>query len=343
MTDQDTNKLVAKAIAYLKKRQYLDAANVFRTLYDSTQDPKAAHDLAYCFNLAGKFQAAENWFRKAEVLWNKPAVPTDSMESVKCPYCDATKFKKVWVGNAADAYPEIHGVFDPIKTWVRCSVCGLVFTNPRPTKQALKAYYSAFYASHNGIQNETQAEVAFDRLLYGEKLLKSLEKLRGGTVGTLLEIGSGVGFLLSMADYRGWSATGMELNLDTVTFCKKTFGCNIIEADLENYAFDANSRFDVIIMQEVLEHLCFPIDTMHKVIEVLAPGGILLLSTPDLSHPFHRLFGQADPMWSVASHLTYWSQTEIENLLHANGLSLERMDSSPLYRGSRYYYAKRDQ
>ena len=341
MTQHDMNAIVAKATAYLRKEQYLAAANAFNVLYDRTQDPKAAHDLAYCYNLAGKLTDAEKWFRKAESLWHRPLPPADSMETVRCPLCNSAKFQRVWVGNTAEAYPEVYGIFDQIKIWVKCSRCHLVYANPRPTKQALERYYSAFYASKNGIESQVQAEEAYDRLMYCEQIINAVEECRGGEVGTLLEVGSGVGFQLAVASYRGWKVTGMELDADTARFCKRTFGCDVFSADLESHTFSRDDQYDVVVMSEVLEHLFSPASSIQKLVGVLAPGGVLLLSTPDLSHPFHILFQQADPMWAVASHLTYWSREGIENLLESTGLTIVKTSFSPVYRGSQYFYAKR--
>lgn len=56
-----------------------------------------------------------------------------------------------------------------------------------------------------------------------------------------------------------------------------------------------SQKFDLILLLDVLEHMTDPFDFFKQVTELLAPGGIVLISLPNVAHwsvRFQLLFGQ---------------------------------------------------
>jgi SAM-dependent methyltransferase len=94
----------------------------------------------------------------------------------------------------------------------------------------------------------------------------------------VLDVGCGVGLLLDEAR-RGSRTQGVELS-DWGVRRARHLGLDVFQCDLEEAGFDPGS-FDAVFMIDVLEHLADPVRTLVKVSQVLRPGGVFCLVTPD--------------------------------------------------------------
>lgn len=52
--------------------------------------------------------------------------------------------------------------------------------------------------------------------------------------------------------------------------------------------FAPRSSFDAVIAGEVLEHIMMPVDFLKRCADLLCPGGLMLLSTPNPNSPIER-------------------------------------------------------
>ncbi|MCX6131378.1 MAG: class I SAM-dependent methyltransferase, partial [Proteobacteria bacterium] len=105
---------------------------------------------------------------------------------------------------------------------------------------------------------------------------------------------------------QGWQVTGQEIDPPAIAQARK-LGIDVHDADLSTYAGPGN--FDAIILVHVIEHLLHPLNVLQEARKLLAPGGQLILITPNpqsfgktlfrkywipLAQPFHvRLY---DPL-----------------------------------------------
>lgn len=91
--------------------------------------------------------------------------------------------------------------------------------------------------------------------------------------------------------------------------------------DQATYAVPENwaGRFDAIISHFVIEHVAEPVAFLKTLRGLLAPGGRLLLSMPDVA---------ANPGdMTVADHLNHFSGASLKQALQLSGLRLETIDS----------------
>lgn len=102
---------------------------------------------------------------------------------------------------------------------------------------------------------------------------------------SLLEIGTGSGFLLSFveSEFPQAKLTGVEYDERLVAITRdKVQNVRIIQGNAE--AFDFNDdTFDVIVSLQVIEHLYQPELMLAAVRKHLAPGGTFIFTTPNLS------------------------------------------------------------
>lgn len=194
---------------------------------------------------------------------------------------------------------------------VACDACGLVYVNPRVPLERITEHYNGNESSR--IQYYLDAEAA-DRRSFAEVLARAEALL--GAPGDLLDVGPNVGTCLELARERGWRGRGIELNADAARHCRDVRRLDVVTGTLEDAPFPAAS-FDGILMGDVIEHLPDPQDALRRVASLLRPGGVVLVSTPDIGRWAARAL-QVKPL----EHLYYYSRETMGRALGQAGLEV---------------------
>lgn len=118
------------------------------------------------------------------------------------------------------------------------------------------------------------------RLAHDLDLLKQF----AGQKSSVLEIGSTPPVLTGAAKQMGYDMVGIDLAPDRFGEAIDKLGLDVRPCDIESEPLPASdASFDVVLINEVFEHLRInPIFTLSEINRVLKPGGVLLLSTPNL-------------------------------------------------------------
>ena len=164
-----------------------------------------------------------------------------------------------------------------------------------------------------------------------EQIVQTLARVRRPANTRLLDIGCGFGFGLDFAiTARGWKGQGIDPG-GLAQAGRVALGVPIQHRMLE--ARDGLGAADVVMASEVLEHLASPTGFVAMLRAALAPGGVLVISTPDADglrpeSPDSVLI----PVLSLGSHAVLQNAASIEALLRqagfaevsvrANGMSL---------------------
>lgn len=137
----------------------------------------------------------------------------------------------------------------------------------------------------------------------------------------ILDVGSGSGALAQRLHDAGFDVLGSDLDISDYKAETKAVQWNASGADLPEGA--APGEFDCVCAVEILEHVENPMQALRNFRALLRPGGLLVLSTPNIGHPRSRLkffltgepsyFGRAEyyssghrcllPDWMVELHL----------------------------------------
>lgn len=233
-----------------------------------------------------------------------------ALERVACPLCD---------GRDADPALEKDGF-----AIVRCRGCGLVFVNPRLPVGDLEQLYTdqvispaAYY-----VRTETQDERSFaERVALIERWRKP---------GRLLDLGCGPGTFSIAARARGWTTVGLDINATSVAHCRAR-GLEVIGGAFPHPAL-AGQSFDVVAMNDFLEHLTDPVGALRTVHDLLAPGGVVFISTPDVGSAMARLTGSRWLHLKPNEHLVYFDRRTIRRALEASAFRVEHVQSMGRYR-----------
>ena len=161
--------------------------------------------------------------------------------------------------------------------------------------------------------DRVQIEEKFDRVLVNIECLH--------TVGALLDVGAGPGFLLSAARARGWAGCGVDLNHWAADQARNegldVMGVSLFDAEL------ADDSFDAVTMMDLLEHVSNPVELIAEASRLTKPGGVLAVLTPDAASPVSRLLGARWPeLQRVPEHLTLFSAQGLAALLERHGFDV---------------------
>jgi len=144
------------------------------------------------------------------------------------------------------------------------------------------------------------------------RYLAAAEIARGCRV---LDAGSGAGYGAALLKQSGaLSIQGVEIDRETVEQARERFGAAGVEFlvdDCERLEH-VSGPFDLICCFEVIEHLQRPESFLRRAGELLAEGGVLLVSTPDRAATPPFVNGRPQNPF----HVYEWHRSEFEQLLN---------------------------
>ena len=106
--------------------------------------------------------------------------------------------------------------------------------------------------------------------------------LLNGCNRTALDVGCAYGFVVRLLRVLGYEALGVDVSKYAITRGKEFGGDGLLVSDAQHLPFKASS-FDLITCFESLEHLPKANLALSHIYELLKPGGVLILTTPNVS------------------------------------------------------------
>lgn len=173
---------------------------------------------------------------------------------------------------------------------VECAVCGLAYLNPRPRAELIPEFYKEDYFTgasaergegglklnldvSDNISDLNQKSIPRPIVIINEKF--------GGFKGKrVLEIGCATGDLLMQIRNEGADVKGIEISDFAADIARKR-GLDVITGTIEDYLTLNQEPFDIVMAFEVIEHVLSPTSFLKFCSEIIRPGGLLLLSTPN--------------------------------------------------------------
>jgi SAM-dependent methyltransferase len=213
---------------------------------------------------------------------------------------------------------------------VRCPVCGHRQVAEFPPDAALdEAYGDVDEGAY--LEEETGQRATARRAL--ERIERHASD--GSSRRSIVDVGCWVGFLLSEAEERGWTAKGVEPSRFAAAFARDELGLDVTTGTLGSAQLPA-SEFDAAVLGDVIEHLNHPGTALDEIGEVVRPGGVLFLTLPDAGSLVARALGSR--WWSVIpTHVQYFTRESITRLLQRHGYSVEWVGTAPKAFTVRYY------
>jgi 2-polyprenyl-3-methyl-5-hydroxy-6-metoxy-1,4-benzoquinol methylase len=136
----------------------------------------------------------------------------------------------------------------------------------------------------------------------------------------ILDIGCGFGQTLLYHRNRGCDVAGTELDENAREVA------SLHQLDVRIGAFSADvfeeASFDVVTLDQVMEHLQDPRQVLLDVRRVVRPGGRVIISTPRSRCINRVLFGQRWAHWHTPYHLQFFTEPSMEKLAGQTGFKL---------------------
>jgi SAM-dependent methyltransferase len=141
--------------------------------------------------------------------------------------------------------------------------------------------------------------------------------------GRILEEGCGLGHLIGQLEI-DFDTFGMDINLWALKEATKNAGASrLVCSSAEGLPYPNNS-FNAIISKHVVEHLAKPSEAIKEIGRILAPGGMAIISTPNLDSLLkplkkERWIGYQDP-----THISLHTPEEWKVMINDSSLQIVR-------------------
>jgi len=156
------------------------------------------------------------------------------------------------------------------------------------------------------------------------------------TAKSLLDLGCGAGNLgKALKLKQSCLVHGIELSRDAVKIAEK----NLDRVWCDNLnRFDPlflKQKYDTLIFADILEHLINPWDVLKKFCRVLADNGSVIVSLPNVAHPWiiknlqKDLFRYEPAGILDITHLRFFTQTSIFQMFYSAGLKITNFRPYP--------------
>lgn len=206
--------------------------------------------------------------------------------------------------------------------YYHCRNCKTIFLNPKQIKPLNEIYPSNYYAFKESGGSIIQTVKTFlDKKLF-RKILSEIE----GSELSVLDVGGGTGWLLDtvkQTDKRVTYTQVVDIDAKAEEKALKK-GHNYFCGPIEQ--FETEKKFHFVLLLNLIEHVANPQEILQKVESILAPGGVILIKTPNIECWDVRL--TKNKYWGglhAPRHWVLFSSKSFEMITSRAGLSIKSL------------------
>jgi 2-polyprenyl-3-methyl-5-hydroxy-6-metoxy-1,4-benzoquinol methylase len=242
---------------------------------------------------------------KEKVTFNNS---TDDNTTITCPCCGNHETALVHKG--------LTSIFS-VKPYdlVRCNSCSNIMTLPMVSAAELQEIYSLtyLYPVHKiDISEKKYRARGFAKLI--RKISPPAKETK------VFEIGCMHGILLNELKTE-YNVSGIEISKEPVRYCQLS-GLDVQESSIEDYLKSPTSKYNIIILQHVFEHLLNPEIILKNICDLLLPEGKIFITVPNNRSLSTKLLGRYWGWWQVPVHINHFNKKSLEVLAHNSKLKI---------------------
>ncbi|MEW5895430.1 MAG: class I SAM-dependent methyltransferase [Candidatus Omnitrophota bacterium] len=217
---------------------------------------------------------------------------------------------------------------------IECRACGFAHVMPFPDKKEYSDFYeNSFYQDYRSDYIKSHLDdMEWHNIEHHEKYDLFERFLTGKDLRRILDIGSGPGLFLKAGLARGWNTVGVEPGKDAWLYSTSELGLDVHNAFFRKETYKNFGTFNVIHMNNVLEHLLYPKRTLTYAHEILEAGGLVCVTVPNDFNPLQEIIAdyfRKEKWWvQVKAHLNYFNRESLSNLVRQAGFEIVHVTSS---------------
>ncbi len=207
-----------------------------------------------------------------------------SLEPARCCICDTSEAQPIAVGEDFE-YRTSPDTF----LAMRCTNCGLVYLNPRPSEADLPRIYPPDYHAFSFSEERYGFVYKVRRRLEAHRLLNYCRGL--GDRARIIDVGCGDGFHLRLLRDFGnpsWRLEGADMSERAVDAAAR-HGLTVHRGTIEQLDLPRGA-YDAAFLIQTIEHVADPPAVVRAVRELLRPGGKIIIVTDNTDSLDFKLF-----------------------------------------------------
>ncbi len=213
---------------------------------------------------------------------------------------------------------------------VTCKACHFLITSPRPDSSSIGRYYQ----SENYISHTNSSKNLIDKIYKAVRSFTLQWKLNliqsHKPNGKILDYGCGTGEFLNTCKIANWVCAGVEPSVSAREKAAQLTNLNIaVSLDEINH-----SKFDVITLWHVLEHVENLNEKLSELKSYLAEDGTIFIAVPNHESLDAKRYKSYWAGYDVPRHLWHFSHSTMNKLLTSHGLKL--LNTIPMKQDSFY-------
>lgn len=251
------------------------------------------------------------------------------MQYISCPSCESSNNEELF--SKGDLDQDLRNVV--------CLECALVFINPRDDLDVHEEFHDSGFLSNKGYckVEDFEHKVSGSEKAMKQKVAQMLMKrLYPGS--KVLDVGCGIGTLISILKEKGCEVEGIELAKVDVDAAKKFYDLDLYYGSLAQYGqVNKDKGFDMIILHHTLEHMPEPIAELKTIKKLLKIDGLLYIGVPNIMNIKKR-----PEVFFEKGHALSFSPFSLNSLLNKTGFYVTSFSSRASFPGGMDVIASSD-
>lgn len=219
------------------------------------------------------------------------------MNSKNCPLCNGST-RLAYVGMLGYMEGDSFDIYE-------CLVCDASFASPFLSNELLYNYiydqvdsipgymrYDRFAQLVLKVKNPLDVLANLENVYWAVR--ESLKSVVDKKKVSILEVGSGLGYLTYSLNKAGYKTEGLDLSHQAVKKANERYGEFYEAGDLFVISKERTKYYDYVVMTELIEHVENPKDFIEASLCMLKDGGKLILTTPNKTKSHKDVIWQSD-------------------------------------------------
>jgi 2-polyprenyl-3-methyl-5-hydroxy-6-metoxy-1,4-benzoquinol methylase len=207
----------------------------------------------------------------------------------------------------------------PLPGLLQCGRCGFISADLELSDAEIRRLYAEDYFK-GAEYHDYVADRATIQKHFRARLRRLLRYVPDAANRRLFEIGAAYGFFLDVARGHFRDVGGIDISADAARYAREELGLAVDAGDFMEARIPGG--LDVVCLWDTIEHLQHPSLYVEKVAAEMQPGGLIAVTTGDISSRVARWRGSKWRQIHPPTHLHYFSRQTLTRLLERSGFAV---------------------